>query len=390
MYNVILVRHGEIHLKGDNRPYFENSLLKLIRAAVKKFGATVEKGRERYFVRGVASEDFNAAIEALTKVFGIHSVSPAIEVEKDLDSITECAAKLCSEKLSNGNRLTFKVDSKRQDKRFPLSSMALSAELGGRMLEKFENLSVDVHTPDFKVFVEIRESAYVYTENIPGTGGMPVGTSGKGMLLLSGGIDSPVAGYMMAKRGVQLESVHYHSFPYTSERAKQKVIDLAKIVAQYAGPIKIHMVHFTDIQMTIHEKCPEDQLTLLMRVFMMKIAERIALQQKCQCLITGESLGQVASQTMASLGVTNSAVNIPVFRPCIGMDKTEIMDIANKIDTYETSIQPYEDCCTVFVPKHPVTHPKLEKIMQSFEHLDHEALIKDALEKTEVIEVYPD
>ena len=284
---------------------------------------------------------------------------------------------------------TFKVDSKRSDKRFPMNSMTLSAEAGGYILEHVPGLSVDVHHPDFTVYIEVRESAFIYTDTVMGSGGMPVGTSGKGMLLLSGGIDSPVAGYMMAKRGVAIEAVHYHSFPYTSERAKQKVIELAQKLSAYTGPIRIHMVHFTDIQMSIYDKCPEEQLTLIMRVFMMRIAEKIAEQRNCGALITGESLGQVASQTLQSLDVTNSVVDRPVFRPLIGMDKIEITEIAQKIDTFETSILPYEDCCTVFVPKHPVTHPKREKILRSVKLLDADALIADALAKTEVITVTP-
>ena len=327
----------------------------------------------------------------MSKIFGIYSVSPAMEMEKDLEIIFQAAADMACRKLKSLGKetATFKVESKRADKRFPMNSMTLSAEAGGYILEHVPGLSVDVHHPDFTVYIEVRESAFVYTDIVMGSGGMPVGTSGKGMLLLSGGIDSPVAGYMMAKRGIALEAVHYHSFPYTSERAKQKVIELAQELSAYTGPIKIHMVHFTDIQMSIYEKCPEEQLTLIMRVFMMRIAEKIAKDRNCGALITGESLGQVASQTLASLTVTNSVIDLPVFRPLIGMDKLEIMDIAKRIDTYETSILPYEDCCTVFVPKHPVTHPKLEKILKSVKLLDSEALIADALAKTEVITVTP-
>lgn len=391
MTPMLLIRYGEIHLKGQNRPFFEKVLLHAIIASAKKFGGYVDKGQGRYYLRKVEPHDMSQAIDAMTKIFGIYSVSPAVEMEKDLEIIFQAAANAARSKLKalGKETATFKVDSKRADKRFPMNSMTLSAEAGGYILQQVPGLSVDVHHPDFTVYIEIRESAFVYTDIVMGSGGMPVGTSGKGMLLLSGGIDSPVAGYMMAKRGIALEAVHYHSFPYTSERAKQKVIELAQELSAYTGPIKIHMVHFTDIQMAIYEKCPEEQLTLIMRVFMMRIAEKIAKDRNCGALITGESLGQVASQTLASLAVTNSVIDLPVFRPLIGMDKLEIMEIAKRIETYETSILPYEDCCTVFVPKHPVTHPKLEKILKSVKLLDAEALIADALAKTEVITVSP-
>ena len=388
---MLLIRYGEIHLKGQNRPFFEKVLLHAIIASAKKFDGYVDKGQGRYYLRNVKPQDMPQAINAMSKIFGIYSVSPAMEMEKDLEIIFQAAADMACRKLKSLGKetATFKVESKRADKRFPMNSMTLSAEAGGYILEHVPGLSVDVHHPDFTVYIEVRESAFVYTDIVMGSGGMPVGTSGKGMLLLSGGIDSPVAGYMMAKRGIALEAVHYHSFPYTSERAKQKVIELAQELSAYTGPIKIHMVHFTDIQMSIYEKCPEEQLTLIMRVFMMRISEKIAKDRNCGALITGESLGQVASQTLASLAVTNSVIDLPVFRPLIGMDKLEIMDIAKRIDTYETSILPYEDCCTVFVPKHPVTHPKLEKILKSVKLLDSEALIADALAKTEVITVTP-
>lgn len=391
MTPMLLIRYGEIHLKGQNRPFFEKVLLHAIIASAKKFDGYVDKGQGRYYLRNVKPQDMPQAINAMSKIFGIYSVSPAMEMEKDLEIIFQAAADMACRKLKSLSKetATFKVESKRADKRFPMNSMTLSAEAGGYILEHVPGLSVDVHHPDFTVYIEVRESAFVYTDIVMGSGGMPVGTSGKGMLLLSGGIDSPVAGYMMAKRGIALEAVHYHSFPYTSERAKQKVIELAQELSAYTGPIKIHMVHFTDIQMSIYEKCPEEQLTLIMRVFMMRIAEKIAKDRNCGALITGESLGQVASQTLASLTVTNSVIDLPVFRPLIGMDKLEIMDIAKRIDTYETSILPYEDCCTVFVPKHPVTHPKLEKILKSVKLLDSEALVADALAKTEVITVTP-
>lgn len=387
MEKIILIRYGEIHLKGKNRPYFEKSLLKAIKASASRFGGEVSTEQGRYYVKGIPETSYSAALESLSKIFGIHSISPAYETDKDLESIYGLAGDVFEKKLEemNRNEVSFKVISKRSDKKFSMNSMELSVEVGGVILDRFPSVHVDVHEPEVNLYVEIRDHAIVYTDIIPGSGGMPYGTSGKAMLLLSGGIDSPVAGYMMAKRGVALEAIHYHSFPYTSDRAKEKVIRLGELLAEYVGPIKIHMIHFTDIQMAIYDKCPEEQLTILMRVFMMKIAERVAKENKCKALITGESLGQVASQTLDALNVTNSVVDLPVFRPLIGFDKLEIIDIAEKINTFETSILPYEDCCTVFVPKHPVTHPRLDKILKSLNLLDVDALIEDALSKSDYV-----
>ncbi|MBQ5957484.1 MAG: tRNA 4-thiouridine(8) synthase ThiI [Clostridia bacterium] len=387
MEKIILIRYGEIHLKGKNRPYFEKSLLKAIKASASRFGGEVSTEQGRYYVKGIPETSYSAALESLSKIFGIHSISPAYETDKDLESIYGLAGDVFEKKLEemNRNEVSFKVISKRSDKKFSMNSMELSVEVGGVILDRFPSVHVDVHKPEVNLYVEIRDHAIVYTDIIPGSGGMPYGTSGKAMLLLSGGIDSPVAGYMMAKRGVALEAIHYHSFPYTSDRAKEKVIRLGELLAEYVGPIKIHMIHFTDIQMAIYDKCPEEQLTVLMRVFMMKIAERVAKENKCKALITGESLGQVASQTLDALNVTNSVVDLPVFRPLIGFDKLEIIDIAEKINTFETSILPYEDCCTVFVPKHPVTHPRLDKILKSLNLLDVDALIEDALSKSDYV-----
>ena len=393
MAKVVLLRYCEIHLKGQNRPFFERLLVSAVKTSMRKFpNAKVERGEGRYFVKGLSDEEFPAAISALEKVFGVHSLSPAVEIEKDVETICQAAKEQVAQYLAKYNKAkaTFKVECKRADKRFPYNSMQFAAHVGGEILDAFPNVSVDVHDPDFRVFVEIREKAYVYADVIMGQGGMPLGSNGKAHLLLSGGIDSPVAGYMVAKRGVRLEAVHYESFPYTSERAKEKVITLAKILSRYTGPIKLHIVNFTDIQMAIYEKCPEEMLTVIMRRFMMKIAERIAVANGGQALITGESIGQVASQTIESLTVTNSAVDLPVFRPLIGMDKIEIMDRAEKLDTYETSILPYEDCCTVFVPKHPTTRPKLANIIEAEKSLDIEAMIEDALSKVEVILVRED
>ena len=385
---VILVRYGEIFLKGLNRPYFEKLLLQSIQTKLRSFqGVSVERGDGRYYVRGFAEEEAGAVMEALTKVFGVHSISPAVETEKEIDAVFSAAESEVRQYLAKYglNAATFKVETKRSDKRFPMGSYEISREAGAYLLEHVPGLTVDVHQPQFQVHIEIREKAYVYVDVIPGQGGMPLGSNGKAMLLLSGGIDSPVAGYMIAKRGVTLDAVHYHSFPYTSERAKEKVLELAKLMTEYTGPIRLNIVSFTEIQMEIYEKCPEEQLTILMRRFMMKIAERLAKKAKAKALVTGESIGQVASQTIESLHVTNSAVEMPVFRPLIGMDKIEIMERAKQIHTYDTSILPYEDCCTVFVPKHPVTKPDLEKIVASEQLLDGEALIQRALDTVETV-----
>lgn len=385
---IVLVRYGEIFLKGLNRPYFEKLLMQSIQGRLRAFdGVTVERGDGRYYVRGIGEDDLPRAMDALTKVFGVHSISPAQETEKDVDRIFSVAAeqvRLYLEKY-HLSQATFKVETKRSDKKFPMNSFEISRDAGAYILDHVPGLKVDVHKPEIQVFIELRDQAYVYVDVIKGQGGMPLGSNGKAMLLLSGGIDSPVAGYMIAKRGVTIDAVHYHSFPYTSERAREKVIELAKLMTAYTGPIRLNIVSFTEIQMEIYNKCPEEQLTVIMRRFMMKIAERIAKKSKAKALITGESIGQVASQTIESLHVTNSAVDMPVFRPLIGMDKIEIMDRAKAINTYDTSILPYEDCCTVFVPKHPVTKPDLEKILQSEQLIDGQALIDRAMENIETI-----
>lgn len=385
---ILLIRYGEIYLKGLNRPYFEKLQAQAIKRALRNFeGIQVVKGQGRFYATDIKEADMPRVISAITKVFGLHSISPAVEVEKDMDAIKETLARLAQEHMQKNalEHATFKVEAKRADKRFPLRSLEITAEAGGYVLEHVPGLSVDVHNPDFKVYIEVREQCYAYVDIIPAAGGMPQRSNGRAMLLLSGGIDSPVAGYMIAKRGVELNAVHYHSFPYTSEAAKQKVIDLAKLMGAYAGRIHLHIVGFTEIQMQIHEKCPPEMMVLIMRRFMMRIAEKLAVQNECKAVITGESIGQVASQTMDSLYVTDNAIGLPVFRPLIGMDKSEIMNIAQQIDTYETSILPYEDCCTVFVPKHPLTHPKLERIEKAEAVLDIDGLIAEALEKVETI-----
>jgi thiamine biosynthesis protein ThiI len=391
MRRVLLVRYGEIHLKGNNRPYFERMLFQAMKDAVRGFeGARVVKAEGRYYI-----EDYDPAreaevMEAMTRVFGVYSVSAAREMEKDWETIVQNAIEMMREEVERRGKCTFKVLPRRADKTYPMDSMEMGRELGGRILEAVEGVSVDVHHFEVPVGLEIRERAYLYIGETLGAGGMPVGCGGKAALLLSGGIDSPVAGHMIMKRGVAIECVHFHSFPYTSERAKDKVLELARLLSRYCGSIKVYVVHFTDVQLAIYEQCPASQTTIIMRIGMMKIAEKIAEKSGCRALITGESLGQVASQTLESLCCTDAAVSMPVFRPCIGFDKVEIMDRARAIGTYETSILPYEDCCTIFTPKHPVTRPKAEDIYNSIEKMEGwEALLEQAVEKTEAITVRP-
>ena len=386
MEKVLLVRYTEIHLKGLNRPYFERALINNMKRALHGLDPRIEREQGRIYVRGISGEHFDEALDRLTRVFGIHSVSPAEAVDKDWETVVEAALELMEKRLSSPNAGTsFKVFARRSDKRYFMNSDTINKELGGRVLERFPQLHVDVHSPEIKLSVEIREKAYIYCEEIPGAKGMPTGTAGAASLLISGGIDSPVAGYMMAKRGLTLSAVHFYSYPYTSERARDKVVELTRLVSKYAGEIKLFLVPFTDIQMTIYEKCPEKETTVLMRRLMMRIAERIARSEGAMALITGESLGQVASQTLEALCVTNDAVDMPVFRPLIGFDKDEIMDIARRIGTYETSILPYEDCCTVFVPKHPVTKPKLDDLRKSEAAVDFSEMIEKAIENTEIM-----
>ncbi len=406
MKKVILVRYGEIILKGLNRPVFEDKLMGNIKKALYGLGKiSVIRSQARIYIEPVEeSYDFDTAIGKLVHVFGIVSVSIVLKIASDFEEIKKYSLELakehvdklsmsagrrsqrnhCDELQSSPGSVSFKVEAKRGDKHFPMQSPEICLELGGYLLDNIPALRVDVHKPDFIFYVEVRESSYIYCDIIPSYGGLPIGTNGKAILLLSGGIDSPVAGWMMAKRGMEIEAVHFYSYPYTSERAKDKVISLAKILARYCYRIKLHIVPFTEIQLEINEKCPEDQLTILMRRVMMKIAEKIALRNSAQALITGESLGQVASQTIQALAVTNASVAMPVFRPLIGMDKNEVIEIARKIDTFETSILPYEDCCTVFVAKHPKTKPKLEEIIKYEEALSEEKIEK-AVQETETI-----
>lgn len=381
MQELLLVRYGEIFLKGLNRPYFIRSLVRKIRYALRGLGAEVQVHDGRIYVRGFS--DLTACIDRVTRVFGVHSVCPAVEMPKDdFDAICEKAVEMTA-----GMNGTFKVNARRSDKRYPLHSPAINEEVGYRILQAHPELKVDVHHPDHMVNIEIRDLAYLYVKVIPAVGGMPVGTNGNAALLLSGGIDSPVAGWMIAKRGVQICAVHFHSYPYTSDRAKEKVLDLARKLSFSCCGIKVFVVPFTEIQMAIHEKCPEDYTTLIMRRYMMRIAEKIAREQECEALVTGESIGQVASQTMTALGCTDDAAALPVFRPLIGFDKSEIIETARKIGTLEISELPYEDCCTVFTPRHPATHPKLDRILEAEKKLDSDAMIARALEGTEMIRV---
>ena len=378
MRKVLLVRYGEVFLKGANRPHFLKLLTDNVKRAVKPLGGKVWLSDSRIYVSDV--EDMDECVRRVRKVFGLYSVSPAIECEKDLDVIAE----QCIE-MMKGKRGSFKVYGKRSDKKFPMNSLEFAAELGGRILESNPHLTVDIHNPQHKLRVEIRDNCYICCEEIMAVGGLPMGSSGRAALLLSGGIDSPVAGYCMMKRGVRCCAIHFQSPPYTGELARDKVMQLAKEMAEYSGGMRVYLVPFTKCQLEIHEKCPEGLGTLITRRFMMRIAQEIAKQNECNALITGESLGQVASQTMESIVCTDAVCEMPVFRPLIGMDKTEIMDIAKRIGTYETSILPYEDCCTVFTPRHPVTKPKLDTMPKAESKLDIEALVKEAVEGTELV-----
>ena len=388
MERVLLVRYAEIHLKGLNRPFFEKLLVDRIKQALNPVHADVQREQGRIFVYGIPEEQIEECVERLRRVFGIHSISIARCMEKDWNTIRAAAIEELQTFAATAPVPTFKCFARRSDKRFPMTSEQICRELGHELLEAYPNLRVDVHHPVLPVTVEIRQSnAFVLTSEVLGAGGMPVGSNGKAMLLISGGIDSPVAGYMIAKRGVMLDAVHFYSYPYTSERARDKVVELTKLIARYAGRINLYLVPFTDIQMTIYDKCPSTETTVLMRRLMMKIAERIAKDTGSLALITGESIGQVASQTIESLCVTDDAVSMPVFRPLIGFDKEEIVEKAQSIGTFETSILPYEDCCTVFVPKHPVTKPKVDKLRESEALVDFEPMIEKAISETERMDI---
>ncbi len=389
MYKAFLIKYAEIGVKGKNRYLFEDALANQIKYALKKCDGEfqVRKTQGRIYVDAMTDFDFEDTVEHLQRVFGISAICPVVYVED------EGFEKLCQDVIAfldsvyPDKNKTFKVNARRARKNYPKDSMTINMDLGEAILNAFPEMHVDVHKPEIMLNVEIREKIYIYSETIPGPGGMPVGTGGKAMLLLSGGIDSPVAGYMIAKRGVKIDAVYFNAPPYTSERAKQKVIDLAKIVSRYTGPIYLHIINFTDIQLYIYEKCPHDELTIIMRRYMMKIAEKIAQETECLGLITGESIGQVASQTMQSLAATNEVCELPVYRPLIAFDKLDIIDISEKIGTYETSILPYEDCCTIFVAKHPVTKPNLKIIKRHEENLAEkiDELVDTALKTDELI-----
>lgn len=389
MYKSFLIKYAEIGVKGKNRYLFEEALVKQIKYALKKTegGFAVRRTDGRIYVDAQSDFDFDEVVESLKKVFGISGICPVVYVEDEgFEKLGQDVVRYIADVYPDRNK-SFKVAARRARKNYPLNSMQINEELGGVILDAYPEMHVDVHNPDILLHVEIRDKIYLYSEIIPGPGGMPVGTGGKAMLLLSGGIDSPVAGWMIAKRGVKIDAVYFHAPPYTSERAKQKVVDLAKKVAAYAGPVWLHVINFTDIQLYIYDKCPHDELTIIMRRYMMRIAEHIAKETECLGLITGESIGQVASQTMASLAATNEVCTMPVYRPLIGFDKMEIVEISEKIDTYETSIQPFEDCCTIFVAKHPVTKPNLNIIRKHEHNLDEkiEGLVQTALDTEELI-----
>ncbi|MDO4734582.1 MAG: tRNA uracil 4-sulfurtransferase ThiI [Lachnospiraceae bacterium] len=392
MKQTLLIKYSEIGVKGKNRYVFEDMLVKNMKSALKALDGEYEvrKASGRMYVN-CEEKDLDEAIEALKKVFGIAWICPVSQYDRlSMDELKEAVLKHMQETYPSLEETTFKVNCRRVDKAFPLTSMEVNEEIGGVLLDAYPQLKVDVHKPELMLNIELRPyDVNIYSKQIEGLCGMPVGSGGKAMLLLSGGIDSPVAGYLMAKRGVSLDAVYFHAPPYTSERAKQKVVDLAKIVSRYAGPIKLHVVNFTEIQMKIYEICPHDELTIIMRRFMMRIAEHFAKQEDCLGLVTGESIGQVASQTMQSMVVTNEVCTLPVYRPLCCFDKMDIVEISEKIDAYETSILPYEDCCTIFVAKHPVTKPRLDRIQKSEKRLDGiiEELYQKALETTEVIEI---
>ncbi len=391
MKEIILCKYGEIVLKGANKKYFEDMLCKQLRRKAKAFGDfTVTRAQSTIYI--TPEDDFcdiDGMFEAATKTFGIAAVGRAAECKKDLEDIKRVTREYIPPFLEG--KATFKVEGKRSDKTFPYDSMQLAEIIGGEILDVTNGrIKVNVRRPDVVVKVEIRETAaYVHAGQFRGAGGMPVGSNGRGLLLLSGGIDSPVAGYMMAKRGLCIEAVHFESYPYTSELAREKVIKLARLVSEYAGDIYVHVVSLTKIQEELVKHCEEDYFTLLLRRYMMAIASKIGEEHGCTCLITGESLGQVASQTAEALVVTNNAASLPVFRPCIGMDKEEIVEISRKINTFETSIEPYEDCCTVFTPKHPKTRPVLEKVLVEENKLDFDALVKEALDSAYTIKASP-
>lgn len=378
---VVIIRYSEIHLKGNNREFFESALISNIKHVLQDYTYEFARSNARYIIRKFDESQLEQIVDAVKNVFGVHSLSVAEEVDSNVEQIKAAALALAP---TSGS---FKVNTNRADKKFPIHSMNLSADIGGDILEANSSLTVDLFHPDHVVNIDIRENGktFVYSEIIKAVNGMPVGTAGKGVVMLSGGIDSPVAAYMMAKRGMTLRAVHFHSFPYTSMQAKQKVLDLAKLVKKYSLRMTVDVVSFTEIQTAIHEKCPEEYMITIMRRFMMRIAEKLTRMNGCGAVITGESLGQVASQTLESITSTNSVANIPVFRPLIGFDKDEIIEIAERIGTFKTSILPYEDCCTIFLPKKPVTKPRLDAVLKVESALDVDTLVNNAMQNIETI-----
>ncbi len=391
MYKAFLVKYAEIGLKGKNRHVFENALRDQVRFNLDRIGDyyTVSREQGRIFIECSDGFDYDDTVEALKKVFGVWAIMPVVVIDSTEWADVKKEVVQYVDQFYPDKNFTFKVEAKRSNKQYPITSPEICVQMGSELLHAFPEMKVDVHNPQTRIWVEIRTKAYVYSHIIPGPGGMPVGTGGKAMLLLSGGIDSPVAGYMISKRGVKIDATYFHAPPYTSERAKQKVVDLAKTISAYTGPINLNVIDFTDIQLYIYEKCPHEELTIIMRRYMMRIAEEIAKKNNCLGLITGESIGQVASQTMHSLNATNAVCTLPVYRPLIGFDKQEIVEIAEKIKTYETSIEPYEDCCTIFVAKHPVTRPILSVIEKNEKNLAEkiDEMVRTAIDTREIIRI---
>ncbi|NNJ28294.1 tRNA uracil 4-sulfurtransferase ThiI [Lacrimispora defluvii] len=388
-YQSFLIKYAEIGVKGKNRFLFEDALVAHIRHALKRLDGDfiVSKESGRIYATAQSEFDFDEVVESLSRIFGIAAICPMVQVEDNGYEDLKQQVLTYVDQYYDDKHFTFKVYARRGNKRYPVNSEQINRDLGEVILHTFPDTKVDVHNPEVMLYVEVRNKINIYSKIIPGPGGMPVGTNGKAMLLLSGGIDSPVAGYMIAKRGVKIDAVYFHAPPYTSERAKEKVIDLAKLVSRYSGPVHLHIVNFTDIQLYIYDKCPHEELTIIMRRYMMRIAEHLAGEAGAQALITGESIGQVASQTMQSLAATDAACTIPVFRPVIGFDKQEIVDVSEKIGTYETSVLPFEDCCTIFVAKHPVTKPSIKMIERSEEKLEEkiDELVETAIRTVEKV-----
>jgi len=386
MYNIAAVSFGELFLKGKNRGKFEQKLIEQIKYALKEFNhVSVYKDSGKVYVETKNEEDMDKIVEKVRKIFGISNISPSVKTSKDVDIIIEKTIELFRYLLSKEDIKTFKIKTKRSDKEFPLKSMDFSALVGGKILENFSFVKVDVHTPDVEVYIDIKKCCYISSERIKTLGGLPLGSNGRALLLLSGGIDSPVAGYMIAKRGVEIDALYFHTYPFTSERANEKVIKLKQKLEEYCGKIKLYSINMLEIHKAIREFCKEEETTILARRFMMRIAEKIALENKIDMLITGESLGQVASQTMKSMAVIEDAINMPILKPLVGLDKSEIIEIAREIDTYETSILPYDDCCSVFAPQHPLINPKLESIKRSESNLNVEELIEKVLSTLEIL-----